>query len=607
MTLILLAIVGIVFLLGAIALGIGHKGWNWGTVAAGWLVLLSALGAFFLIAMLGQRERAWRTIIKTYETNLARERDALVPAGNSNLRPDSSAKSLAALEQERVRWQRVRERINTWRGRHWDNAVFTPPAPGRPATLSIEGLESTTLNPGAELYLFDRRPVEQGGRYLGAFRVDTIDRNLLSISPLSIPDAADAKLWGEPRDAVDVYETLPVDRAIAFSRTLLPPGFTLAADNATPAATGDAATGDASAEGTAAAQVADVPTDPGTGIMPGQRRIDPESMLSHIEKRLEQVRLHDRPLGGETAAPGAVADDATAATADGNAATADGTAATADGSPAEAPIEVIDPLFAPDAPNGVRWARVTFARDHDYRWPDGTTSRFRQGETVAAFPIEQLAALRASGAEYTSAWVIPPGLYWATVTFKQNHSFARPQGAALEFPAGASAQFDLDTARALVAQEIATMGQIVYRRPLADGYTALRGAGTFDAAGTQLPVSARGLVINRQILADDIASIRSMTEQLGQARNNELAELKLRRQEQEELEADEVQWKADTEAARAVAERFSLRTAAAARELADAEATIVALGRALTDASALLRSTTDQTAPPPVLPAAPRR
>lgn len=598
MTLILLAIVGIVFLLGAIALGIGHKGWNWGTVAAGWLVLLSALGAFFLIAMLGQRERAWRAIIKTYETNLARERDALVPAGGTNLRPDSSAKSLAALEQERARWQRVRERINTWRGRHWDNAAFTPPAQGRAATLSIEGLESTTLNPGAELYLFDRRPVEQGGRYLGAFRVDTVDRNLLSISPLSIPDAADAKLWGEPRDAVDVYETLPVDRAIAFSRTLLPPGLTLPADNAAPATTGDeaggdAAGGDAAADGATAAPVVDVPTDPGTGIMPGQRRIDPESMLKHIEERLEQVRLHDRPLGGEAAAPGAVAEDATAAPAGETA--------------AEAPVEVIDPLVAPDAPHGVRWARVTFGRDHEYRWPDGTTSRFRKGETVAAFPIEQLAALRASGAEYTSAWVIPPGLYWATVTFTQSHTFPRPQGAALEFPAGASAQFDLDTARALVAQGVATMGQIVYRRPLADGYTALRGAGTFDAAGTQLPVSARGLVINRQILADDIASIRSMTEQLGQARNNELAELKLRRQEQEELEADEVQWKADTEAARAVAERFSLRTAAATRELADAEATIVALGRALTDASVLLRSTTDQTAPPPVLPAAPRR
>ena len=589
MTLILLAIVGVVFLLGAIALGIGHKGWNWGTVAAGWLVLLSALGAIFLIAMLGQRERSWRSIIKTYETNLARERDALVPAGGSTLRPDATQKSLAALGQERARWQRVRERINTWRGRHWDNAAFTPPAQGQPASLSIEGLESTTLNPGAEIYLFDRRAVEEGGRYLGAFRVDAVDRNVLSISPLSTPDAADARLWAEPRDAVDVYETLPVDRAMAFSRTLLPAG------------------GEAAGEGGAAA-----PTDPGTGVMPGQRRIDPESMLKHIEERLEQVRLHDQPLGGSPQPPGG----RDAAAAPGNGAGAPPPADDAGGTPAvvedvpaaaEPAVAVADPEQSDEPPRGVRWARVTLAADHDYTWPDGTTSRFRKGETVPAFPVDQLARLRDSGADFTSAWIIPPGLYWATVTFTQSHTFPRPQGTPLEFPVGATAEFDLDTARALVAQGVATLGQVVYRRPLADGYTALRGAGTYDAAGAQLPVSARGMVVIRQILRDDIASIRSMTEQLGQARTNAFNELELRQKELADLEADEAEWKADVEAAGKVAEAFALRTEAAGRELSEAEETIVALGRELTAASRELTATIDQTSPAPVVPAVPGR
>ncbi|NBV44527.1 MAG: hypothetical protein EBR86_02520 [Planctomycetia bacterium] len=592
MTLILLAIVGVVFLLGAIALGIGHKGWNWGTVAAGWLVLLSALGAIFLIAMLGQRERSWRNIIKTYETNLARERDALVPAGGSTLRPDATQKSLAALGQERARWQRVRERINTWRGRHWDNAAFTPPAQGQPASLSIEGLESTTLNPGAEIYLFDRRAVEEGGRYLGAFRVEAVDRNVLSISPLSTPDAADARLWAEPRDAVDVYETLPVDRAMAFSRTLQPAG------------------GEAAGEGGAAA-----PTDPGTGVMPGQRRIDPEAMLKHVEERLEQVRLHDQPLGGSPQPPGAR--DAAIAAENGAAApppdndgggtptvVEDGSTASPAAEPA---VAVADPEQSDEPPRGVRWARVTLAADHDYTWPDGTTSRFRKGETVPAFPVDQLARLRDSGADFTSAWIIPPGLYWATVTFTQSHTFPRLQGTPLEFPVGATAEFDLDTARALVAQGVATLGQVVYRRPLADGYTALRGAGSVDAAGARLPVSARGMVVIRQILRDDIASILSMTEQLGQARANAFNELELRQQELADLEADEVEWKADVEAAGKVAEAFALRTEAAGRELSKAEETIVALGRELTAASRELTATIDQTSPAPVVPAVPGR
>jgi hypothetical protein len=51
MPLIPLIILGLLFLVGAIALGIGHKGWSWGTIAAAWLVLLTSVGAFFLVGM----------------------------------------------------------------------------------------------------------------------------------------------------------------------------------------------------------------------------------------------------------------------------------------------------------------------------------------------------------------------------------------------------------------------------------------------------------------------------------------------------------------------------------------------------------------------------
>jgi hypothetical protein len=41
MPLIPLIILGLVFLVGVVALAIGHKGWSWGSVAAAWLVLQS--------------------------------------------------------------------------------------------------------------------------------------------------------------------------------------------------------------------------------------------------------------------------------------------------------------------------------------------------------------------------------------------------------------------------------------------------------------------------------------------------------------------------------------------------------------------------------------
>ena len=76
MRLVPLIILALLFLVGAIALGIGHKGWNWGTIVAAWLILLTSVGAFFLVGMLGQRERQWRKVVAAYEAAIARERDA---------------------------------------------------------------------------------------------------------------------------------------------------------------------------------------------------------------------------------------------------------------------------------------------------------------------------------------------------------------------------------------------------------------------------------------------------------------------------------------------------------------------------------------------------
>ena len=55
-----------------------------------------------------------------------------------------------------------------------------------------------------------------------------------------------------------------------------------------------------------------------------------------------------------------------------------------------------------------------------------------------------MAILRERGAEFESAWSIPPGLYWAEVEFTQPHSFPRAQGEPLEFDTGRTATFDLD-------------------------------------------------------------------------------------------------------------------------------------------------------------------
>jgi len=546
-----LVILVLVFLVGAVALAIGHKGWHWATVTAAWLVLVTAIGAFFLVGMVGKREQEWRALVNAYQGSIAREREALVPAGGSGLRVDTTLKSLATLEDERDRWSRVRDRIDTWRGRHWDNAQFVPPADGRPGTVTITGLENTTIHPGAEFYLFDATPIEAGGRFLGAFRVETVDKNVFGVSAISAPDAADQKALAQPRDGqVIVYEDLPVDRSFAFYRTPVPAA---PADGAAaPDASGDA--------------------------VPAAAKSDPEAMLKHLERKLEELRLHETTLGAAAApAPEAGEGDP----------------------PAGVERTVPDPAGSATPPLGVRWARVVFAKPFEYTWPDGTMTSFAAGEVLPALPADQVEVLRQRGADFTSTWSIPPGLYWANVTFRQAHSLPRAQGEAIEMAEGATATFDLDTAKALADQGVVTIGSVIFRRPLSDGNVALRGAGVQNSDGRPLSIDVNGLVVIRRILEEEKRAIDSSIDQLRNAKESTESEIGLRREEAGELRDDLGHWETDVAESLRVADAFAGRLAAARRDLAGMETAIVELGREFTGGTAALVEAIDQSAPPP--------
>jgi len=267
----LLALIPLILLAGIVLFAVGNRGWNWGTIAAAILVLLVGAGYTFLVGMLAQRERGWREIVTGYQAALARERDGLVPGADGRLVPDRARKSLATLEAERARWQRVRDRVESWRGRHWPKAAFQPPVVGpdksiKAGRLTIEDVEKLTVNEGAELYVFDAAPIEENGRFLGAFGVETVNGNVLTILPALPPTEADLALWSSPREEVAVYEDLPVDRWLAFHRTVTPGAEDDAGHPATP---------------------------------PEHRKFDPEEMLKHLEEELEEIRQHATPVPEE--------------------------------------------------------------------------------------------------------------------------------------------------------------------------------------------------------------------------------------------------------------------------------------------------------------------
>ncbi len=245
MNYLLVGLVALVLLAGLIAFGVGHKRWSWGSLIAAFLVLLSAAGYLYVAARFAAYEWSWATFVHGKQVQLARQADALMPdtQAGGKLVPAPGEKPLTVLADDRARWQRALERIETWRGRAWDKAEFVPPkadgetgtirlpiaaaavapAEGEPAPEKPAEAAKPPIDAGANVYVFERN--EEGiGRYLGEFRVQASaleaaeNRFKLTVEQTAPRDAYDRESWAQTYPNVVVFENLPVDRWLAFSR-----------------------------------------------------------------------------------------------------------------------------------------------------------------------------------------------------------------------------------------------------------------------------------------------------------------------------------------------------------------------------------------------------
>lgn len=214
-------------LAGLVAFGVGHKGWNWGTLAAAILVLLTATAFVYLFARVAERERAWRETVRRLQADLAKERDALRLDESGRTTPIDGQVSNTDLEDRRNRWKRALERVNTWRGRVWSNGSFVPPREKTAGRLTFAMPDKSApqpfINAGSQVFLFDTQKAEEGGRFLGVLRVSDakVDQGRLVLEVVPAADASgeQLQLWQREYEGVMAFESLPVDRWLAFYRT----------------------------------------------------------------------------------------------------------------------------------------------------------------------------------------------------------------------------------------------------------------------------------------------------------------------------------------------------------------------------------------------------
>lgn len=582
MDMIPVAIIAAVLLTGVVTLALGARGWNVANTVAAWLVLLASTVFLVLAGIRGQSERAWSGLIREKESRLLEVRDAVRPAaGGEGLERlgECSVEALQncaieELELKRQEWARALERINTWRGRFWTEATFTPPrkAPEEPpkepkdepkesawvaGRIKISSVKNPSIEPGAELYVFDVTPPSEGGRFLGGFRVvgpekkenekkedekpaaddNEQENNDFEVEPLGRVDAKDLEAWSRPREEVTVYENLPFDRWAAFHRT------------------------GKEAEAT---------------VLPEPRKRLPEEG-DPLRPAVEKHTFPEEVI----ASAGDKADD----------------------SPFPEDPDV--------PPPGVDWARVEF--EEAFTWaPEGTDGApaparpvaFEAGKVVSAFPAREIAAIRKAGAKFKHTWVLPPGLYWAEVEFTEDTSFENPSGEPLEFTTGQSARLPLATAEKLADEKKVTIKRRLHRRPLVDPSTELRGLSSVagppgqepgpDGGAAVIDVGAIGIYRRFVEIERRVKALEAMTAEMKLADESAKGRIQALNELRESLERDLTNWEGDVTAATKLAQAAEGRLETLAETLDKAEKAITEQGEYLRKTMATLATEIDR-------------
>ena len=536
MEIVLLAVIGLVLLLGVVALAVGNKGWSWGTVAAGVLLLFAATGYLYLATRLAERERSWRTEV----TKTQSEIDRIVGDG----KPGAAAtpKSVAALRHERDRWTRALAFVDTWHGRRWRNATLSPPRNGNPGTISIEmpseESESGSLPAGAEVAVFDDAGVEEDGRFLGLFRVQSVnavkgaETCQLSIVPASLPvppDEADVARWNRDYDAVTVYESLPVDRWLAFHKTQT--------------------AGDDDKGGS-------------DRWMPKPRKTSGEEALEHLEEHMTSLARHDDEV------PQAEWPQLKTETLDGKSRT-----------------YLVAPNGTEEIHPGRYWAVVEFTKNVRFKKNAGQPG-------AGEFVLDESAGDEPAGegddeGPLEAGAMIEPGdepeEEGAAVTKVPRD--ADPTAGAVtrrfrqkRFREGEQAEFDLQTALELQDDKEVRIARVLERRPLADPATALRGTEFGAKAADGGPLRAEGFDAVRQALLVKIESITATMTRIERSRTSVESQARAVAEQTKQLADDLAAWGEDAAAAGTMADAFDARLRQATLELAATENSIVRLG-----------------------------
>jgi|GEM_PF-4886955 hypothetical protein len=187
------------------------------------LIIVTSLGFLYLAANTLEAEGVWQKRVRDFEQAIKQEKaknELLAHGGQRAQRKEyrledglPPTEGLDPADTPGIdQYKMLLEMLAVNRGRIWQ-AKRTQSAPNGEAIVTITEPAEHDLKANAMVYAFEARPAEDGGQYLGEFKVMKADKQDLALAPAMRLPNEELQRLAQAQEAWILCDTMPVDRS----------------------------------------------------------------------------------------------------------------------------------------------------------------------------------------------------------------------------------------------------------------------------------------------------------------------------------------------------------------------------------------------------------
>jgi hypothetical protein len=185
----------------------------WNKVLLGF-ILVASLAFFYLAARTLKTQQAWRSSAQAFEKAIEKAKQEKEGYEEGFKEGEDLKLGIRQLKIELHKMMLARGRV--WYGVTPKQVANTPPE-GLFAMVTIDAPDPHKISDKMILYAFEEKDAHSGGKYLGEFKVDSVDEKQAKLVPTMKPDDSEIDRVTKATGTWTLYERLPTDSHDLFT------------------------------------------------------------------------------------------------------------------------------------------------------------------------------------------------------------------------------------------------------------------------------------------------------------------------------------------------------------------------------------------------------